>query len=671
MVGTKRAKQSGQVLVVALLGIVLLVSLIFYTANVGDQVNRKVAMQNAADSAADAGARWMAKTCNVIAINNVAGTRMLALIPVLDAFPLATKMAYEDVANWELALRQQLQRGVYDSNLRDGLESLRARMVHQRDILAPMNGYFNPNSPVGAPPTDLGTPITPLTYWSISGYGGPPPHGRLWQAAESLDEFSQAAFSSAAQLSQANAARYGQLGDAELAFITPILPELPALRTSYMDFQRPVRDGRIPDDPPPSPPPQRLGPYDRLFLWRDYKYRDVMEPDHMVGGTPGHGPIRGGGGNVNVGGRVRGNSARGTTTDPNPHWAYRSVGQILLGYTVFGPYEWMMRRVNGYAQGGYGDSDNHYYAGQLADTYFHEYHRRLGDVKLDYMWNKQPPQMIHYSQWVVDYPKAKQLATSGARVFRTMFYLVEIRSKYKKDTAGWMTPGSFVTNGKLPIAMWVNGWSDPEDWKIPKKGDYVWEDQYNYETTCDWDIGIQEQLDASGQPVWQKVYMVSQYVFGGIDIGGDIQIANPANWSDASECPAPIIMDKSKGEYDMSQPNHDLGVRRNIWTYLGVASQSNSPRVWPQRFGSGNPYPAITAVAQAEIFNTRSFELWTQDWKAQLVPVTRWDDWCARLQDGLQDVSSTKGLLDGDQVRKMQEFLSRLDASMASDMLQH
>ena len=43
----------------ALLGMSLLVALIFYVYNVGDRVNDRLTLQNAADSAAVSGAGWI------------------------------------------------------------------------------------------------------------------------------------------------------------------------------------------------------------------------------------------------------------------------------------------------------------------------------------------------------------------------------------------------------------------------------------------------------------------------------------------------------------------------------------------------------------------------------------------------------------------------------------
>ncbi|MCD6378695.1 MAG: hypothetical protein J7L99_07600 [Planctomycetes bacterium] len=637
-------QQAGQVMVMLLLGIALLAGLVFYVVNVGDQINRRVVMQNAADSVAISGAAWMARSMNIIAMNNVAQTRLIALVPHLDALPLATKMAHEEVSAWHDCLEQQIRRGVPDQWLRDGLESLRQRMARQRDILAPIDEFLN----------NSGFDMATLTNWAIRGVPGPPPHGKLWQAAQALDEFSQATALSAGILSQANAVRYGHLDYAQTAFIVPLVPELPAKRTSFADFKKPVINGIIPD----RQYPQRLGPYDRLFKWRNYHYRGIYERDRLVPGTPGHGRVRGGRGHVDIRGRRHGRSARGYYRSSEPHWTYRRVGTILLGYSVYGPFEWMMRRIRYYAWR------------ELRDTYFSTYYSQIAGIKLGYIWGSKQLKQVHYPRWITDYPTARQLAQSGARVTRTMFYLVEIRSRYPKNSPQWLSRGSYVTNGRYPIAIWANGWVDPAEWNIPKIADYVWEDQYTYETTEDWSIGIRKKVDASGRPIWQTVYMVAQYVFGGIDVGGEVVVSDPANYTDISELPAPILLDTSYGDYDMSQPGHDFGVRRDIFTYLGIASRENTAAVWASRFGSGNPFNGVLAVSQSEIFNTTSWDLWTQDWKVKLVPVSRWNDWLVRL-DEQADAGEMAGLIEPDEITRIQEYLHRFDSAMIAEMLHH
>ncbi len=654
--------RAGQVLVVMLLALTLLIGLVFYVLNVGDQGHVRVEMQNAADSAAISAAGWMAKCMNVVAMNNVAITRMLALVPTLDAFPLSTIMAHEEVSAWVQCLEWQLAHGVTDDLLREGLESLRDRMVEQRDILAPISQYFN----------DGGVDMEQLTTWSIRNYGGAPPHGRLWQAAEAMDLLSQVTADSAGMLAQKNAVYYGADSHAEIAFSVPLLPELPHLpveRTSYSQFESPVKRGVIPD----REWPQRLGPYDKLYKWRNYQYKNIRERDRWVAGRPGHGATRGGNANVSVGGRTRGRSARGSSTNPDGHWASRTVARILMGYTPYGPYEWMRRRVHGYAQGWW--QNQGYYAGKLADTFFHEYHRNIADIKLGYMWGPQTLKVIHYPQWHVDYPAAKAIAEDpSTRVTRTMFYLVEIRSKYPKGDSRFLQDESgkktYKTNGDLPIAMWVNGWNDPAEWNIPKINDWIWEDQWDYETTEDWDINIRMVQDSTGNPVWQKVYMVSMYVFGGIDVGGEVEVTNPSNYTSHEGLPAPTLIDvETAGDYDPQQPHHDLGVRRTLFTYFGAAAKSDSPRVWPSRFDSGNPFGRTVAVAQAEIFNNASWDLWTQNWDAKLVPVSQWQRWMALMEATAEDAAVTDGLVNPEDVLEIHTYLSRFDPTMVNEMM--
>jgi hypothetical protein len=654
MTGKEPACKGGQVMVLMLLGLALLGGLVFYVVNSGDQTNRRVVVQNAADSSAISGATWMAKSFNLIAMNNVAQTRVLALVPVLDAFPLATQMSYEETRDWEASLRNQLTRGVPDSWLKDGLESLRQRIQNERDILGAMNDLFN-NSDFH---------MDSLTLYNSNGQA---PYGELWQAAEAMDNFSLATMMTAPVLAQENAVRFGKASDADVAFISPVEPTMPAFRGFWGQFEQPVKKGRIPD----RVYAQRLGPYDRLFKWRDYQYENITERGAWVPPTQGHGAISNVTGRANIpGGRSNGQGAMGQNTDHSGFWAQNVVGRILKGYTTYGPYEWMMRRIHGYSYGWW--NNNGFAPGQLSDTYFHEYHRQIGNIKLGYMWGAQDIRSIHYPKYVIDYPQAAGLAAQNpGAVNKTMVYLVEIRSKYRKDDPSFMTPGTFVTNDKLPVVKWMNGWQDPNTWGIPQIVPYIWEDQWQYMTTQDVDIGIQVQRDATGQPVWQNVYMVSQYVFGGIDIGPQVQVSNPANYASQADLPAPVLLDLKYGDYDLALPDHDQGVRRDVFTYLGVARKGNTPPAWSDRFGKDSPYKGMVAAAQAEIFNTTSWDLWTQDWKTQLVPVTQWQNWVAITKSTAHYAGDTMGLLSDTDVVDIADYMSRFSDPMAADMLKH
>ena len=86
---THDARRQGQVLIITIIAMTLLVGPVFYVYNVGDQVNKRLEMQGAADATAVTGAIWMARNMNVVAMNNVGMAKMISLVPILDAQPLA------------------------------------------------------------------------------------------------------------------------------------------------------------------------------------------------------------------------------------------------------------------------------------------------------------------------------------------------------------------------------------------------------------------------------------------------------------------------------------------------------------------------------------------------------------------------------------------------------
>ncbi|MCP4375878.1 MAG: hypothetical protein GY794_06860, partial [bacterium] len=231
-----RTRRNGAVLVMTLLGLTLLVALMFYVYNVGDQVNKRLSLQNAADSAAISGAGWMARSANTTAMNNVAISRMLGILPTMDAFPLASEMALSEVTEWELGLGRQITslQAFLDETPTDALSAtlpgmieLQNRLATQRDILAPFKSALCDGS------FDMDT----VTNWRASGVGGSTPHGTLWKAATALDDYSVATMDASGILAQFNAKRFGTANDAETAILIPVIPEIPHYRGTLDDFQ--------------------------------------------------------------------------------------------------------------------------------------------------------------------------------------------------------------------------------------------------------------------------------------------------------------------------------------------------------------------------------------------------------------------------------------------------
>ena len=176
-------------------------------------------------------------------------------------------------------------------------------------------------------------------------------------------------------------------------------------------------------------------------------------------------------------------------------------------------------------------------------------------------------------------------------------------------------------------------------------------------------------------PVPYTIYYVEFRVFGGAELRNEILLSNPLAGAAQSDLPAPMLLDRDGGDYsaepeELGEPLHDQGVRREEFTFLGVASRYSPTRVWPQRFGNANPTGNTTAVAQAKVFNNKSWDLWTQDWQSQLVPVTKWQDWTVRLADGVGTADQI-GPQDPDQVGQVSDYLETISPTLMDAFLDH
>lgn len=673
-------------MVIVLLGTLLLAGLIFYVVNVGGQVNNRLGMQNAADSAAISGATWMARSMNLIAMNNIAQTRMLTLVPILDSFPLATAMTYDETTQWCQALEAAQARGVQSPYaleqqfIANSLVGLDTDMRVQVLILQNMNTLFNDSA--------SGYDVKSLTFWSIDGQAGPPPHGQLWQAARALADMNGAVNDTSGLLSQSNAVRYGREDGAQTSFLVPVLPDKPGRQGSYGDFWLPIRghssigvpEGTIPDRYSPftpleySHPPlgerYRLGPFDRLFGWRDvlYSYKAAVGGAAVAPPQPLNG-------SDDIGATVLG------ARQPRPPSG--SVRDQALGYTTFGPYTWMMRQIHNYTKSSSRGVMQE--GGGLWATQFYDYMKDIADFKLGYMFpwqlSDRDPKNVHYPQWVAGYPEAIALAaTQPQSIKRTAFIVLSISSRFPREDPQFLSPGSYVTNSiggqKSPAVYPPGGWVDPntqDRWQ--RLCDYIWfwTPKNTPMRSTPWDaIGLTIPVDANGNPVKQPVYIVRYFVFVGIDVGQDMEVRNPANWTVAEmdKLPGPILIDLSHGDYNMRQ-THDQGVRRDAFTYLGVCQADNAAMAWPQRFGRPGPYDSVVGLSQAEIFNTTSWDLWTQDWKVKLTPVSNVPDWVKKLAADSPRAADTQGQIRSEDVDKVQQYLDKFDPAMVNEMMQH
>jgi|GEM_PF-1179405 len=723
----------------ALLGMTLLVALILYVYNVGDQVNDRLTMQNAADSAAVSGAGWIARSMNTTAMNNVACSRILGILPVLDAFPLASKISIHEVDTIADGLDAQtdaLQALLNAKNIDElnpeksvnepalvsslpGMRELSDRLRAQGDIIRPFEKAINGGS----------FKMEEATYWRVPGANGSPPHGTIWKAARALEEYSQATLDSAGILAQFNAGRFGKENEAQTAILIPVIPEIPNLRGAYDDFQPTIeghvkvwgdgggsygqmkRSGKDGGGIPDFAYFHRMGPWARMYPWRHTSTRRVATGTRLVnaremipgtgktkrvwvgpspmrravyarggksalpgvgssarrGGKSGSGRHDGGWKTVTTGGQYR--------TVQKPVTTYKTVTD---GYTTYGPFYWAMQRVRNYS------------SRYLPDTKFGTYTDRIANIKLGYMFPGRGPKAlktIHYANWVIDYAKALELAEiPETRVTETILYYFDIASSEPESSSNFLKDGTFRTNGGLALMQRAPGWHNPATFDGHRPDaklvcNYIWKSTDEYETTEDPEIGIEYQggpvdpdTGMPTNPVFQKVYVIEYAMFGAIDIGGDIQVANPFNWSDSEfdDLPAPFLINTEDfPDYDNQNPDVDLGVRRSNFAFLALAKRPNDTPFWAQRFRGANPTGATTTLAQAKVFNNTSWGLWTQEWQVQLTRVNLWSDWIDRIEADLSRTSLTHGAVGAGDLRQILHYLRALPPEMAEKFIGH
>ncbi len=646
------AHRRGQVLVIMLLSMAVLVGLVLFVFNLGDQVNRRLELQNAADSAAISGASWLARCMNTIAMNNLAQARMIALVPILDALPLAVEMTLKDVESWEQML-VGLARQINSSSLP---RNSKERAMLWQAIANMISVYDGGSGSATMSKTDLlkdansaltdGFYMEDITHW---------PGGSLWQAAIALGEISQATAESAGELAQQNAVRFARESGADAAFLLPASPALPYQEGTFDSFE-PVMIGRLqldcdtdelplpqtaefesPDskgyvkgqylyDPTggaipyesadqdgPEFKPYRLGPFFKIFGWR----KKVYEGGRYISTAPG---IDSGMTGISRGYRQGGVVFRSGYFEPSPE---------LIGYHSYGPYSWALTKIG--------------LLEQLWDTHFRRYLRDIAKIKLRYMFEGGPFKSVNFPEWITDYARALQIGTSEpGRIKETRMYRIRIISSVQRGLPDWLgettvkdsqgndvTTPTFISTHLDPEIRWWKSWRDPAGFGGTRVGALpIWKKQYQGTVS-----GRLPQIGLFDNGP-HTLYHLDWWIFIGVDVGEDVVVSDPSKGRGSGDGPRPILLDTADGDYEPNEAGRsdgDIGARRAFFTYLGVAGKGNKARAWPTRFAPANPHDQMVAVAQARVFNNESWDLWTQTWQAKLVPVTRFGP----AEDGL------------------------------------
>lgn len=558
-------------MVVALLATILLAALVFYIFNIGVHVNKRMETQNAADASVKAGAGWVARKMNLVSMHNVEMTRTLAMIQIKDALPEATRYTLADTQAALDACERQLTQG-NPRWVKEGLEQVRDELQAQYDHLDEIRIlYDDPNMDVRSDthyhvPEDAPFP------------GGTKRRGRLWQAMEAMDALSVASMESLGELAVQSAQRSAEINqrdDDKGVVFMPANPSVPWIRTTFEDFHRPLTEGLLPkhlDDPE-----VRRGPYDTIF-----GLRDPIFEERLGLGPGGARPVD-----------QRWKSPWSQKLDVEPP----SVTGRVVAYRVYGPYEHMMREFQR-------DMSE-----VLPHSTYYEYTKKLADTKLQYLIPGAARKwIVTEPDWDIDYERAKENSEEGTRRPVQGQYIVLDFTQEQRLTPSGLPIG-------IPSDPLYRGWAmhrptrsifNPP--RLKRIAQFMWEDE---QVDDDLTIGI-------------RIITKRYYVFAGADFGSPVPVRNPNNIKRSEmsalsqELPAPL-------QLDSSNLSHDDEVKRLQHLTFGTLAHQDARA---QKMSDGfdgpkadlrKPHTYVTAVAQAEVFNNHSWDLWTQMWHSQLV----------------------------------------------------
>jgi hypothetical protein len=406
--------------------------------------------------------------------------------------------------------------------------------------------------------------------------------------------------------------------------------------------------------------PHRLGPYARLQRWRSHIRQPTGRRYVPGSGTP---PRQRGGRGLRTGGRRQGGSIQSPDSPGETRGRWVPTGWRVIGYRTWGPLREALRQVDFISEQLWDQFTGR--RGGRPDTFFEQYLSRLSRSKLEYMMLDRTARYIHVPVWEeLDYDEARtEAARPPTTVHHTMFYVVEIVSETSPRIGGYLREGTYRSNADFPITVWANGWQDPADWDgVDKVADHIWREQYEYEVTHDPELGLTYAVDrVTGEPKWHTVWMTRFYIFGGIDTGEREEIRNPSNYEGNDPLPAPTLIDVRDGDVDSTDPyDQENPFRRNYFTVMAMVRKPGQSETWTRRFGNASPSGSVHAMAQAQIYNASSWDFWTQDWRAQLTPMTDWEDWVARLEDGQADAAAVHEVLDADEIDRALQYLRAL-----------
>lgn len=601
---TAHFRGRGAVMVVALLAMVLLAAMVFYIFNVGHHVSKRVETQNAADNAAISGGRWMARSFNTVASNNVEMARLVALAGVLDAVPLAIGHTLEDQTAVLEAINRQNRSGYGDDywvDLAIG-EIVEPNFIRQVDFLTPLDELFNQGD------YDLAR----MTFYK-SNTGQ---RGELWLAIEALGDLNRATMDNLGILTQQTAYRGAQISQREggLAaggLLLPWVPEVPWEEGPFENFESAVAEGQLPEGQ--NDPEFNRGPFDVLFGQR--RWGQISNEDFSTLAEDAR----------------HSSNALGWIVPPRTRQFEKANVDT---YLTTGTYEQLLAQISGLSAASERDRDgrrrssrNTFYKAPtppavldeqspLAPSLWGDRITFAANQKINAVFpgTASGNQIVYDPEWITDYRAAEAIFDSGSQNIVYGLYLgLEFR-RYKTSTGFTFSEPELINWGLHRADANVLAPPIVGSTALLKITDHVW----------------REELPQNDDPDFGEgdVQYLNYLVWLGVNVGEEVSIRNPYNFNAEERGGMPGPVNFTVGEFAP-----DETATQDALKLFGVAHQPKEAPFWSEKFDEDRPDSKMVAVAQAQVFNNHSWDLWTAMWHAQLTPVDGLDEWMEALED--------------------------------------
>ncbi len=168
----------------------------------------------------------------------------------------------------------------------------------------------------------------------------------------------------------------------------------------------------------------------------------------------------------------------------------------------------------------------------------------------------------------------------------------------------------------------------------------------------------------TGEPETFQYFRTRYFLLVGVNVGPRVIVSDPYIGFDptSSDAPAPLAFTT-----DIGTPEE---ANRNRLTFLAAAKQANRPSLGESIFtrNAQNPYPGMVGLAQARVFNSHSFDLWTQMWTTQLQGIEDLES--MRLTTDVTGPGGSAATLDPEEVTALVDYLNAI-TPLAQEGMHH